>query len=205
MALTRKFLSALGIDDAKADEIIENHTATVNSIKAELESNKADAEKLSKTEEQLKKVQKELDTLKAEAESKDEDEYKTKYNDLKKEYDDYKKSVKDKEIKESKTAAYKKLLKESNISEKRIDAILKLSGDEINGIEFDKDGSVKDKESIVKGISENWADFIQSTETRGADTAKPPANNGGAGQKISRAKQIAQQYHEDLYGKIKED
>ena len=46
MALTRKFLAALGIEDAKVDEIIQAHTDTVNGLKDEIEKYKADAEKL---------------------------------------------------------------------------------------------------------------------------------------------------------------
>ncbi|HCJ37812.1 MAG TPA: hypothetical protein DHV37_05740 [Erysipelotrichaceae bacterium] len=206
MALTRKFLSALGIEEAQADEIIETHTSTIASIKSELEGYKADAEKLAETEKKLTKVQKELNDLKEANENKDENEYEAKYNELKQEFDDYKESIKQKEIKDTKSKAFKELLKEANISEKRFDAILKLSDDDIDKIEFDEDGStVKDKDKVLKAITENWSEYIQSTETKGVNTANPPANTGGVDKKISRAKQIAQQYHDDLYGKIKED
>ncbi len=36
MALTRKFLAALGIEDDKVDEIIQAHTETVNGLKDEI-------------------------------------------------------------------------------------------------------------------------------------------------------------------------
>lgn len=206
MALTRKFLSALGIEDAQADEIIEAHTTTVSGIKSEMETYKADAEKLKDVEKKLEKAQKELSELKESANNDDKkDEYKEKYDELKKEYDDYKQSIKDKEIKESKTKSFKELLKEANIPDKRFDAIVKLSDSEIDKLEFEEDGSVKDKDKVLKAIGENWSEYVQSTETHGANTANPPANTGGDGKKISRAKQIAQQYHDDLYGKIKED
>ena len=57
MALTRKFLSALGIEADKVDEIINAHAETVNALKEERDNYKADAEK-------LPAVQKELDELK---------------------------------------------------------------------------------------------------------------------------------------------
>ena len=205
MALTRKFLSALGVEDAQADEIIEAHTSTVKGIKSELEAYKADAEKLVETEATLEKVQKELNKYKESEKNKPEDEYKTKYDELKKDFDDYKDSIKNKEIKAKKTNVYKELLKEAKISEKRFDAIVKLSDEDIEKIEFDENGKVKDKDNIIKSISDNWSEYVQNTETQGASTATPPANNGGDGKKISRARQIAQQYHDDLYGKIKED
>lgn len=202
MALTRKFLTAMNIEDAQADQIIEEHRVTVNRLQTELEQYKADAEKLTSTEEKLEKVQKELDALK---EDKSEDEYKAKYTELKKEYDKYKQSIKDKEIKAEKTKLFKELLKEAKISEKRFDAIVKLSDDDIDKIELDEDGKIKEKDAFLNSIADNWSEYIQTTETHGANTATPPANTGGSDKKISRAKQIAEQYHDDLYGKLKED
>lgn len=202
MALTRKFLAALGIEEAQADEIIEAHTATLSSIKAELEQYKSEAERLSNADSKLEKVQKELDDFK---EANSDNEYKTKYDELKKEFDDYKQSVKNKEIKDSKSKAFKELLREANISEKRFDAIVKLSDEDIDKLVIEEDGSVKDKDTVLKAITDNWSEYIQTKETVGANTATPPANTGGVDSKISRARQIAQQYHDDLYGKIKED
>jgi len=204
MALTRKFLSALGVEESKADEIIEAHTATVSGLKAEIAQYKEDAEKLAEVTKSLEKTQKELEKIKAETEGVDKDEFKNKYNDLKKEFDDYKAEIKKQEEKATKTKAFKELLKTANISEKRIDAIVRLSDDDINSIEFEKDGSVKNKDDFVKKIANDWSDYVQSTSVEGANTATPPANNGGDGKKISRARQIAQQYHDDLYGKMKE-
>ena len=58
MSLTRKMLKAMGIEEEKIDQIIEAHSETVDSLKADRDSYKEDAEK-------LKDVQKELDGLKA--------------------------------------------------------------------------------------------------------------------------------------------
>lgn len=51
MALTRKFLKAMGIEDEKIDQIIDAHTETVDGLKEKLRA----AEDDSKT---LKEVQK---------------------------------------------------------------------------------------------------------------------------------------------------
>ena len=56
MALTRKFLAALGIDNDKVDEIIQAHTDTVNGLMDEIEKYKADAEKLPAVEKELKEL-----------------------------------------------------------------------------------------------------------------------------------------------------
>ena len=46
MALTRRALKAMGIEDEKIDEIITMHTETVDGLKADVAKYKADAETL---------------------------------------------------------------------------------------------------------------------------------------------------------------
>ena len=58
MALTRKMLKAMGIEDEKIDQIIEAHTETVDALKEERDTYKEDASKLTA-------VQKELETAKS--------------------------------------------------------------------------------------------------------------------------------------------
>lgn len=171
MALTRKFLTALGIEEEKADEIIKVHTETTDRIQSELEEYKKDAEKLAK-------VQKELDKVKEEATKDDgKNPYKVKYEAIKEEYEAYKKDIKDKEAKTTKQEAYKALLKECGISDKRINAVVRVT--DIDKIELDEEGKIKDAESHKKSIKEEWADFIPTNETKGASTSTPPANTGG--------------------------
>ena len=43
MALTRKMLKAMGIEDEKIDQIIEAHTETVDALKVERDQYKEDA------------------------------------------------------------------------------------------------------------------------------------------------------------------
>jgi coenzyme F420-reducing hydrogenase delta subunit len=202
MALTRKFLSALGIEADKVDEIIASHTETVDGLKEEIKKYKETADKLPEAQRQLEDTQKELSELKETIET---DGFEGKYNELKKEFDTFKTNIESKAIRESKEKAFKSLLKEAGVSEKRFDAIAKLSSDEIDKIELDEAGIVKDKDAIVKGIADNWSEFIQTTHVEGAKTATPPENNGGEKKQSSRAAKIAQQYHENLYGKTKED
>lgn len=80
MALSRKFLSAMGIEDDKIDQIIEAHTDTVNGLKDEIEKYKADAEK-------LPGIQKELKKLQDDADANGRDPYKVKYEAMKEKYD----------------------------------------------------------------------------------------------------------------------
>lgn len=167
MALTRKFLSALGIEETKIDEIISAHADTVNVLKEQRDAYKADADK-------LPAVQKALDDLKA-SQSGDAP-YKAKYEEKVKEFDDYKKGVEAKELKRSKSAAYKQVLKELKAS--HIDAILKASQTELDKIELDENGKIKDVDKLKEAIKKEWADFIEVEGKQGAKTATPPANEG---------------------------
>lgn len=177
MALTRKFLSALGIEAEKIDEIISAHTETTDALKRERDDALADVEKYKADSGKLAKVSKELEAMKAED---GVDKWKKQYDELKAEYGQYKADVEAKEIKSTKESAYRKLLKDANISDKRIDAILKVSGDTIDGIELDDAGNIKDANKLTESIKTEWSDFIVTERTTGAKTATPPAaNNGG--------------------------
>lgn len=202
MALTRKFLSALGIESDKIDEIITAHTDTVNALKDEAKKYKDDAEKFAETSKKLEDAQKELETLKADTSS---DDLKAKYSALEKEYKEYKDGIKAKEEHTKKEIAFRNALKEYGISDKRFDAIVKLSGDDIDKIEFDKDGNVKNAEAVSKSIDENWSEYKQTENVVGANVTNPPANGGSPNGKVSRAKMLAEKYNREMYGIKKED
>ena len=172
MALTRKFLSALGIEADKVDEIINAHVEVVDALKGERDKFKEDAEK-------LPKVQEELDSIKAAAEENGgKNPFEVKYNALKEEFDTYKKGQEAKETAAKVSNAYRALLKEAGVSEKRIDAVLKVTN--LESVKLDKDGNVEGKEDALKSIKTEWADFIPTKREKGADSANPPANNGGS-------------------------
>ena len=199
MALTRKMLKAMGIEEEKIEQIIEEHAETVNALKQQRDQYKVDADK-------LPGVQKELDEYKEAAEKDGENPYKAKYEETQQKFDDYKAEVTARETKAKKTAAYRKLLKDAKVSEKRLDSILKLSP--VDDIELDDKGEIKDAENVKKKIEEEWSDFIVTEETHGAESNNPPGGSGGrqgaSGGSKSRAAMIQQQYQNSLYGS-KED
>lgn len=171
MALTRKFLSALGIDADKVDEIINAHTETVDALKNERDKYKADAEK-------LPEVQKELDGMKEEAaKNSGKNPFEVKYNAIKEEFENYKKEQSAKETKAKKADAYRAMLKEAGVSDKRIEAVLRVS--DVDGVKLDKDGNIEDKNALIASVKKEWADFITTQGTQGANTPNPPANGGG--------------------------
>ena len=166
MSLTRKMLKAMGIEEEKIDQIIEAHSETVDSLKADRDSYKEDAEK-------LKDVQKELDDLKA----KGDDGWKEKHDALKAEFDQYKNDVQAKETKAAKEAAYRAILKDANLSEKGIEKAIKYA--EWDKIELGEDGKLKGANDHIKAVRDEWAEYVTTTTTTGARTSTPPANNGG--------------------------
>jgi len=206
MALTRKALAAMGIEEAQADEIIKIHTDVVNEIKDERDSLKDQL----KDHEALKSK---VEALEKESKQGDRSPYKKQYEDLtaeyeklQKEYDDFKADTESKATRAKQRSAYKKLLAEAGVSEKFLDFVIKNA--EADGkfanLEFDEDGSVKEAESVSKAISEDYASFIPSKEQTGVQTPKPPTNEGGQPTGQSRAALLAAKYHANLYGESKE-
>lgn len=175
MALTRKFLQAMGIETDKIDEIISAHLDTVNALKAERDEFKASADAGQETQKKLDDALKEIDALK-ESNQKGET-YKSDYEKVKAEYDDYKKNVESEKTLNAKATAYRNLLKGIGITEKRIDKIAKLA--ELDKIELDKDGNIKGADDLKKSLTDEWADFIVTEKSHGADTVTPPTNTGG--------------------------
>lgn len=188
MAFTRKFLAALGIEADKVDEIITAHAEVVDALKADRDKYKADAEKLGE-------VQKEVDELK----QKNGDDWKGKYEHVKKEFDEFKTVTENKEVRAKKSDALRALLKEAGISEKRLDSVLKVS--DIDGVELDNDGKIKDAKDRTAKIKEEWADFIQTEQKKGADTNTPPTGQGNATGGMNRAQELAKKFYEARYGK----
>lgn len=124
----------------------------------------------------------EIDALKGEKQNAEDkatsaEKWKTKYDALKDDFDAFKKDISAKETKATRDNAYKELLKQAGISEKRIDAVLKVS--DVASLEMGEDGKFKDSDKILENIKNEWADFITTTETQGAETSTPPSNNGG--------------------------
>ena len=171
MAFTRKFLSAMGIEAEKVDEIINAHIEVVDGLKEERDNFKKDAEKLVDVEKELTKAKEKL-AKNGEGETVAKEDY----DKLKKEYDDYKADITAKNTRTEKENAFRELLKSVGVSEKRFNAIIKVS--DIDGLELDKDGKIKDAEKHTENVKSEWADFIETTTTKGADTANPPANSG---------------------------
>lgn len=106
------------------------------------------------------------------------------YKDLKERYDTLANSVSAEKERAAKEKAYRALLKSANIEEKHHDQLVRASAEDINNIEFDENGNVKNSNELTGKIKTNWSSFVRSETETGAQTPNPPANNGG---KMTRA------------------
>ena len=186
MALTRKMLRAMGIEDEKADEIIDAHAETVDALKqriADAGKGGEDAAALQKQVEQLK-----ADLAKAQ-EAGDADGMGAKYEEERKAFEDYKAQVAAKDADRTKRSLYRKLLAETGVDPKRLDAVMRVA--DLSKVEV-KDGAIQGAEELEKGIREDWADFIPTTSTQGAEPATPP--KAGAEPESDLSKMTATEY-----------
>lgn len=172
MAITRKLLKGMGLTEEQQDTIIEAHTDTVNGLKADIDRYKADAEKLSA-------VQKELDDIKG----KGDDGYKSKYESEHKAFEEYKSGVAAEKATAAKEKALSAALLKIGITDKRVQSVARLAkGDGLlEKLELDENGGIKDADKLEKTLKEDYSEYITTTSTRGANSATPPANNGGSG------------------------
>lgn len=167
MALTRKMLKALGIEEDKIEQIIEAHTETVDALKDEREKYRTAAEK-------LPSVEKELETLKTSGGS-----WQEKYEKEHSDFEAYKADVSAKEAGAAKEAAYRVLLTEAGVDPKRIDTVIRAEKSTFGELKLGEDGKFEGADKLTAAVKTNWADFIQTTTTTGVPTATPPANTGG--------------------------
>lgn len=140
----------------------------------------------------LKATERERDEAKAKAPVDGEETVKkAEYDKLKGEFDTYKKDVQAKETQSAKEKAYRAILKDANLSEKGIEKAIKYA--EWDKIELEADGKLKGASDHIKAVKEEWAEYVTTTTTTGAQTANPPANNGGT--KLTKAEIYARDEH----------
>ena len=105
---------------------------------------------------------------------KDSEEYKT----LKQSFDDYKAEIANKQAKEAKEKAVRAFYESKGITGKNLEIAMRGSRAEIDGIELDGD-KIKDASTLDALVKGDFSGLVATTTTKGANTANPPANNGG--------------------------
>ena len=167
-AIIKKYISEDG--SIPSDAVAKLEQAVNSSVGREFVAKERYTEKLE-----------EIETLKTEKQTAEDSattagKWKDKYDVLKGEFDTYKSEQASKETKAAKEKAYRALLQEAGVSEKRLESVLKVS--DVDSVELDDKGAIKGADKLTESIKSEWADFITTTQTRGAQTSNPPANNG---------------------------
>lgn len=169
MALTRKMLKAMGIEDEKIDQIIDAHTETVEGLKDQVSTYKADAEK-------LPGIQKELDDLKKEGA---DGGYKAKYEKEHKDFVDYKAGIAAKESAAAKEKAARAYFAGKGIPDGSMAMAIRGAKAEIEGLELDGE-KIKDAAALDRLLAGDYKGLIGKQTTQGTDTQTPPDTTGGA-------------------------
>lgn len=192
MALTRKLLEGMGIEEKAIESIIEAHSETVTGLKADRDKYREQAEK-------VPDLQRQLEEAKA---ASDDGEWEQKYNEEHQAFEDYKAQVATERADAEKAQAYRGMLMAAGIDPKRIDAIMRVT--DLSEVEME-DGKLKEAGKLEEAAKEEWADFVLKQVTKGSNPATPPEHNDnvpeGADPEIARR---MQERHERMFGKTSE-
>ena len=178
MALTRKMLKAMGIEDEKIDQIIEEHVESIDGLKAERDRYKEGAEEAEGLRKQLEEAKKAGEGA---------GEYEEKYKAKCKELDDYKAKVDGEAAEREKRGLYRELLAGAGVDPKRIDTVLKVS--DLSGVTV-----IEGADDLTESIKSDWADFIAVKITQGATVPNPPKSTGGAAAPKNLREALHQRY-----------
>lgn len=174
--------------DAAAEDICARHSADLDSIKEERDNARKDAETLAA-------VQAELDALKA----KSGDDFKAKYEKEKNDFAAYKAEIAKEKTLEAKRAVLREIAKDAGLSEAGIAKAVKYHN--FDTMELDEKGAAKEKAAILKGLKEEWPEYIQKTEKKGAPTPNPPQGGGdNGGNTFSDIRAMTAKWHAAKYG-----
>ena len=183
MSLTRKALKAMGLTDEQIDSVIEMHTDTVSGLKDKLEAAENNSKDVEKLTAEIEKYKNELE--KANKAITESEKLKEQYKNTKSEYEKYKGEIAAKETKAAKEKAAREYYKSKGINDDNMPIAMRGSRSEIDAMELDEKGKIKDTKVFDDLIKGDYAKLISRTETKGADTQIPPPNANG---KVTKTK-----------------
>lgn len=160
MALTRKLLKSLAIEDEKIESIIEAHGETVDVLKKERDDAIAKAEQVEELTKQLNIANEKL------AKSGDAAEVQAAF-------DAYKAEIAKEKATASKRAAADALLKEAGYARESVRGLI-LKTLDLEKWEADDKGGIKDADAFKQSVKTDYADLVSVTQTTGTPPANPP-------------------------------
>lgn len=161
MALTRKYLKSLGLNDDQIEGIVEEHAASIDGLKEQVNQYKADAEK-------LPVVEKELSDLKAAGDGG----YKEKYEAEQQAFANYKAEVEGEKVRGVKVSALDAVLKKIGVSRESFRKQI-IKAYDLEKLVMDGE-AIKDAENLETQLKTEYADFTSVEETKGTPKVDPP-------------------------------
>lgn len=160
MALTRKMLKAMGIEDEKIEQIIEEHAESTDALKQQRDEARAKAAEADNLRRQLE-----------EAKASGGDNWQAKYEAEHEAFDAFRGKVRAESEEREKRGLYRDLLAKAGVDPRRIDSVLRVA--DLSKVEV-KDGAIQGAEALEQAVRSDWADFIVTKTTEGAPVATPP-------------------------------
>lgn len=174
MSLTRKALKAMGLTDEQIDSVIEMHTDTVSGLKDKLEAAENNSKDVEKLTAEVKKYKNELE--KANKAITESEKLKEQYENTKSEYEKYKGEIAAKETKAAKEKAVREYFKSKGINDDNMSIAMRGSRSEIDAMELDEKGKIKDTKVFDELVKGDYAKLISHTEVKGVQTQVLPPN-----------------------------
>lgn len=180
MALTRSFLKAMGLNDEQVNSVIEAHTDTIDALKKERDDWKGKAETVEtltrERDEAVEKLSKAGDVQK-----------------VQKEFDDYKAGVEREKTNAKKSAALTAAFEQAGVKREAFRKAM-LKGWDMDKVELDDTGAIKDLSALTETVKKDYADFIATGEDKPLPPNNPP---GGGGQTFTKA-DIEKMTHDEI-------
>ena len=160
----RKWLAAILRNDElsaeeKEQQIMEGHIGVTDGLKDRIEELKAEADKAADLQTQLEAAQ-------------GGEDFKEKYEKEHEAFENFKKAKENEAEAAEVKAAYRDLLADEKISEKRIEAILRVT--DFSKMKRDKDGKLENEAALREAINKDWSEFKTTVTEKGATVEKPP-------------------------------
>lgn len=189
MAFTRKFLAAQGIEADKADaimaahvEVVEYHKEQYSEIKEQLAEMKTKASEINELNNKLEEANSKLSEANAKIEAYEKDDYKGKYESEKAAKEKLESDIANKETNAKKETAFKTFLKGKKYSDEATKLIVSKGGYTAK-IELDENGDIKNADSILSEVQNDFAVFTPKVNNQPISPAAPPANSSGKSSK----------------------
>lgn len=179
MALTRKFLTGIGIEADKVDAIIEAHTEVVDGLKAKISEFGDRADELAEVRAQLEQAKNDLKTAQETISNAEKDDYKGKYESEKAAHEKLQSEIKAEKAAAQREKALTQAAKAAKYSDEAISLILDSKQDYAARIEFDEEGKPTNIDDVMGAIAADKPNLTPKITEKHHNPATPLKTTGG--------------------------